>query len=300
MPRPPLRPRRQAAPSGNPAGNLHPPCFSASTGGARRTRVSLESTPASRLGDTMRLLHTSDWHLGQTFHNFDRDREHELFLGWLLDTLAAERADALLVAGDIFDNANPSAKSQEQLYRFLSEAKRRLPDLGIVLIAGNHDSPARLEAPSPLLDAFGVRVVGPARDGGGEFDPERLLVPLARGGGGIAAWCLAVPFLRPADLAASENNDALELAEDDYVRGVRRLYRRVLEAALARREPGQALIALGHCHLAGGAVSEDSERRIVIGGSEALPAGVFDPELAYVALGHLHRAQCIGGDERLR
>lgn len=248
----------------------------------------------------MRLLHTSDWHLGQTFHTYDREREHALFLAWLLDRLEEERPDALLVAGDVFDNANPSAKSQEQLYRFISEAKHRCPKLDIVLIAGNHDSPARLEAPSPLLEAFGVRAVGPARDPEGEFDPERLLVPLTRDDGAVGAWCLAVPFLRPADLAASEQNDALELAEDDYVRGVKRLYRRVLEAALARRQPGQALVALGHCHLTGGAVSEDSERRIVIGGADSLPSGIFGPELAYVALGHLHRAQSIGADGRLR
>ncbi|BBL75264.1 exonuclease SbcCD subunit D C-terminal domain-containing protein [Methylomagnum ishizawai] len=248
----------------------------------------------------MRLLHTSDWHLGQTFHDYDREEEHKLFLDWLLDRLEAERADALLVAGDIFDNANPSAKSQEQLYRFVSAAKRLCPRLDIVLIAGNHDSPARLEAPSPLLDAFGVRVVGPARDPAGGFDPERLVVPLTRADGTVGAWCLAVPFLRPADLAASEDNDVLELAEDDYVRGVKRLYRRVLDAALVRRQAGQALIALGHCHIAGGAVSEDSERRIVVGGADSLPRGIFAAELAYVALGHLHRAQTIGGEGRLR
>ncbi|SMF95557.1 Exodeoxyribonuclease I subunit D [Methylomagnum ishizawai] len=248
----------------------------------------------------MRLLHTSDWHLGQTFHDYDREEEHKLFLSWLLDQLETERADALLVAGDIFDNANPSAKSQEQLYRFVSTAKQRCPGLDIVLIAGNHDSPARLEAPSPLLDAFGVRVVGPARDPLGGFDPERLVVPLTRADGTVGAWCLAVPFLRQADLAASEDNDVLELAEDDYVRGVQRLYRRVLDAALVRRQMGQALVALGHCHITGGAVSEDSERRIVVGGADSLPRGIFAPELAYVALGHLHRAQAIAGDGRLR
>lgn len=77
----------------------------------------------------MRLLHTSDWHLGQTLHNYERGYEHQRFLDWLLDTLVAEQVDVLLVAGDVFDNANPSAASQKQLYVFLQQARARLPVL---------------------------------------------------------------------------------------------------------------------------------------------------------------------------
>src|SRR5450830_1653635 len=108
----------------------------------------------------MRLLHTSDWHLGQSLHNFDRHYEHQCFLDWLIDTIVAEEADALLIAGDIFDNANPSSNAQRQLYRFLQQAKTRAPGLQIVVIAGNHDSPGRLEAPGPLLEAHGTVVIG--------------------------------------------------------------------------------------------------------------------------------------------
>lgn len=242
----------------------------------------------------MRLLHTSDWHLGQSFYDYDREREHALFLDWLLDALVTEQADALLIAGDIFDNTNPSAASQRQLYRFLSTARERLPRLDVVLIAGNHDSAGRLEAPSTLLEVFGARVVGQVRNENNAIDPERLILPLHNAQGAVAAWCLAVPFLRPGDVPATE-------AEGDaYSHGVARLYRQALEHALTRRLPGQALIAMGHCYLAGGVVSPDSERRLVVGGSEALPVGVFAPELAYVALGHLHRAQTVAGDPRLR
>lgn len=259
----------------------------------------------------MRLLHTSDWHLGQTFHSFERTREHELFLGWLLETLERERADALLVAGDVFDHANPSATSQRQFYRFLREARKRNPHLDIVLIAGNHDSPGRLEAPSPLLSAFDIRVVGQVGRGPeGRIDVERLRVPLRNRQGGIAAWCLAVPYLRPMDVPAvreeghgppdeNETNAAPEPGRN-FVQGVARLYARAAEAAEARREEGQALVALGHCHVAGGLVSAESERPILIGGAEALPAELFGAGLAYVALGHLHRAQAIAGDERVR
>lgn len=242
----------------------------------------------------MRLLHTSDWHLGQTLHNFDRSYEHQRFLDWLSDTVEAEQADALLIAGDIFDNANPSAAAQRQFYRFLTDAKRRVPQLDIVIIAGNHDSPGRLEAPAPLFEAFDATAVGHVTRQQGEIELDRLLVPIRSRDGDIAAWCLAVPFLRPGDVPR------LEMAGDPYLEGVALLYRQALDLALSRRENGQAIVALGHCHMSGGQTSEDSERRIIVGGAEALPVEIFDPAIAYAALGHLHRAQTVGGQGRVR
>lgn len=242
----------------------------------------------------MRLLHTSDWHLGQTLHNFERSFEQQCFLDWLLDALEAEQADALLIAGDIFDNPNPSAEAQRQLYQFLSHAKRRCPQLNIVIIAGNHDSAGRLEAPHSLLHSMGMSVVGCARNPSGQLDMERLVVPLYDQHGELGAWCLAIPFLRPGDLPQ------LATDGDSYAQGVRELYQRALEYARQRRENQQALLALGHCHIRGGQVSTDSERRIVIGGAEALPVEIFAADISYVALGHLHRAQRVAQQERVR
>ncbi len=108
----------------------------------------------------MRILHTSDWHLGQTLRGFDRTRAHQVFLDWLLQALEEIAADALLIAGDIFDQANPSAEAQAQFYRFLADARRRLPRLDVVATAGNHDSPGRLEAPGRLLKVLGIHVAG--------------------------------------------------------------------------------------------------------------------------------------------
>ena len=263
----------------------------------------------------MRLLHTSDWHLGQTLHNFERSYEHQCFLDWLLDTIVAEQADALLIAGDIFDNANPSAASQKQLYRFLQQARERAPRLDLIVIAGNHDSPGRLEAPGPLLEAHGTRVVGHIlRDAQGAIDLERLVLPLTGASGAVEAWCIAIPFLRPGDVPRvelKEGQDGVadplsdphagplagplpDTLSDPYLAGISRLYSQALALALSRRQPGQALLAMGHCHMAGGTMSDDSERRIVIGGIEMLPAGMFDPRIAYAALGHLHLAQTVG------
>jgi exonuclease SbcD len=251
----------------------------------------------------MRLLHTSDWHLGQTLHNFDRTHEHQRFLDWLLDTIVAEQVDALLIAGDVFDNSNPSAASQRQLYRFLQQARARSPQLDIVVVAGNHDSPGRLEAPGPLLEAHGTRVVGHVvRKLEGEIDLERMVVPLTGRDGTVKAWCVAVPFLRPGDVPrieapASEMENA---AIDAYLSGIALLYQQAYELARSRCTNGEAVLAMGHCHMVGGDSSPDSERRILIGGTEALPASMFDPGIAYAALGHLHLAQKVGKQEHLR
>jgi len=243
----------------------------------------------------MRLLHTSDWHLGQTLYDFDRSFEHQRFLDWLLATLKAEQPDALLIAGDVFDNSNPSASAQHQLYRFLTAARVQVPHLSIVMVAGNHDSPGRLEATAPFLTLFEAAVVGHIqRRADHSIDLERLVVPLRDAQGKVAAWCLAIPFLRPGDVPR------VERAADPYLEGVAELYRQALAVALARREPGQAIIAMGHCHMVGGQVSETSERHIVIGGAEALSAGMFDPAIVYAALGHLHLPQAVGGNAHIR
>jgi len=248
----------------------------------------------------MRLLHTSDWHLGQTLHNFDRTYEHACFLDWLVETLVAQGIDVLLIAGDIFDNANPSAAAHRQLYRFLQQAKAKVPHLQVVVIAGNHDSPGRLEAPTPLLEAHGTVVVGNVgRTPGGAIDLERLLVPLRDRDGKVAAWCLAIPFLRPGDVPRAVL-EGPETGLDPYLLGTTLLYRQAFALAQSRCTGGEAIVAMGHCHMVDGQSSQDSERRIVIGGTEALPASMFDPQVAYVALGHLHLAQKVGGHEHRR
>ncbi len=254
----------------------------------------------------MKLLHTADWHLGQTFHGQERHAEHRAFLGWLLDTLVNREIDALLVAGDIFDVVNPSLRAQELLYDFIVGAHERLPTLDIVLIAGNHDSGNRIELPAPLMRRLRTHALGRVSWlDDGALDAERLLVPLTDASGETRAWCLALPFLRPAEVTGharpgSEQDAASPAgARNDYVAGISRVHEQLIEAARRRRRPGQALVAMSHAHLHGAAVSTASERPIVIGGEEAISAGLFPSDIAYVALGHLHRAQQVG-EARIR
>jgi len=255
----------------------------------------------------LRLLHTADWHLGQTFHNHPREHEHQQVLDWLLQQLDDQQVDALIIAGDVFDSLNPPIQAQRQFYHFLAEARRRRPRLATVVIAGNHDSGGRLEAPWPLLAALGVRVVGALpRTAEGGLDPARLLVPLADAEGQLAALCLAVPYLRPADLPgvplADPGTDGdQEAAEvDPLIEGMRQLHQEALALARARLPAGVALIATGHCYLAGGQLSQLSERKILGGNLHALPPDLYPDDLSYVALGHLHRAQAVAGRESVR
>ncbi len=244
----------------------------------------------------LRIFHTADWHLGHSLHGVSREYEHRQFLAWLLDILEGRQANVLLIAGDLFDSANPPASAQAMFYRFVVEAQRRLPRLQIVAIAGNHDSAERLEAPSPILDALNVRVVGrPRRLSDGRLDTGRLLVPLLGGTGGTAAWCVAVPFLRPSDLHADTDN-----GEDPLVTGVTRLYGDVIAAVEQVRRHNQALIAMGHCYMVGAGLSELSERKILGGNQHALPATLFPKQITYAALGHLHLAQTVGGQAHIR
>ncbi|SHM87382.1 Exodeoxyribonuclease I subunit D [Pseudomonas asturiensis] len=242
----------------------------------------------------MRLFHTSDWHLGQNLHGQERDFEHACFLTWLLARLAERQPDVLLIAGDIFDTVNPPVKAQERLYDFIVNAHEQNPLLTIVMIAGNHDSGSRIELPAPLMRRLRTHALGRVLWlDDGALDAERLLLPLPDAKGDVRAWCLALPFLRPAEVTGPTLGD-------DYLKGIARVHERLIEAANRKREPGQALIAVSHAHMAGGSVSEDSERSLIIGNAEALPASLFGPSITYVALGHLHKPQRVNGEERIR
>jgi len=244
----------------------------------------------------MRLIHTADWHLGQVLHGCPRDHEHARFLDWLLDRIGEHDVDALVIAGDVFDVQNPPVPALARFYRFLAEARARFPWLQTVVLAGNHDSGSRLEAPSALLAELGVRVVGALPcDAEGRLDPDALVLPLTERDGTVAARCVALPYLRPADLPPVTGDDL-----DPLIEGVRRVYAEATDAARRRLRPAEALILTGHCYMSGGALSDLSERKVLGGNLHALPADVFPEDAAYVALGHLHRAQSVGGRPHVR
>ena len=249
----------------------------------------------------MRIIHTSDWHLGHQLHQVHREYEHDRFLSWLLTALVEKQVDALLIAGDIFDSSNPPVSAQKQLFRFLAQAREKLPaHFQVVLIGGNHDSAARLDAPRELLQAMRVNVIGGVpRRADGAVDAAAMAVPLRGKSGEIEAWCAAMPFIRVSDISI-KSVQAEPREDDPLVEGVRALYKTLLDHVFSARTAGQAVVATGHCYMVGSQVSELSERKILGGNQHALPADIFPEELAYAALGHLHRSQAVGGKAWIR
>lgn len=244
----------------------------------------------------MKILHTADWHIGQLFYNYDRFYEHEQFLHWLVDTLVSEKIEVLLISGDVFDNANPSAQSIKQFYSFLNKAVKANRHLQVIVTAGNHDSASRLEAPKPLLESSNIHIVGVVeklRDG--SIDYNKLIIPIKAIDGTTKAWCLAVPFLRIGDYPV------IAEAENPYTEGITAFYKEAYEHALTKRQNGQAIIAMGHLHAQQAEVGEmDKAERAILGGIECIAVTAFDTGICYVALGHIHKAQRIGGTEHIR
>ncbi|MDR2840922.1 MAG: exonuclease SbcCD subunit D [Paludibacter sp.] len=226
----------------------------------------------------LKLLHTADWHLGQIFYDNDRRKEHAYFLEQLKQIVARRNIDVLLVAGDVFDSPNPSADAQEMYYRFLHEITAQNPALQIIIIAGNHDSALRLEAPNPLLKILNISIIGVVKKHGQSVDYKSLIVPIKQRGKTVA-WCLAVPYLRMGDYPAAEN----------YSQGVEKLFAELIENIPDKSLP---VVAMAHLQASGATISKnDKSERLIIGGEEGISEKALPTNLAYFALGHLHRAQ---------
>ena len=237
---------------------------------------------------TVRFFHTSDWHLGQFFYNHSRQYEHEQFLAWLIKQIQQKQPHALLIAGDIFDVINPASAAQKQLYQFLADAHDIAPNMQTLMIAGNHDSGYRIEQVEPLLEKYNAKTVGVIhKNAEGQIDLDRLLVPIYDEHKKIAAWCLTLPFLRPAEITGFNEQTASSQNAIAY------LHQQLITEAKKRKTADQALILMSHAHMQGGETS-DSERPIIIGNEEALSTALFDDAIDYVALGHLHKPQKVG------
>lgn len=239
----------------------------------------------------IKILHTADWHLGAQLQGWPRETEHKKALAELVDIAARRAVDAVVVAGDIFDSLNPSAEAQRLLFDTLKSLRAALPHATIALIAGNHDPAGRLEAPRALFDMIGVVSVGTIARRAGGIDGGVHLAPLRDASGKIAAHLLAAPYPRAADLEIVTQ----ETSGSPVVFAVRRLYAELI--AMARAEIGDGpLVVTGHLHVSGALESEGAERRILVGGEHAVPSDLFPHDVAYVALGHLHRPQSVGCD----
>ena len=244
----------------------------------------------------MKILHTADWHIGQLFHEYDRSFEHQQFLNWLTTTLNKEQIDVLLISGDVFDLTNPSAASVKLFYTFLNQAVKTNPELQIIITAGNHDSPSRLESPKPLLESSNIHIIGLIeKDDQAAIDFSKITLPLKDKNGDIQAWCIAAPFLRSGDYPTRSDCD------NPYAEGVAAFYKAAFEYAATQKQTGQSIIAMGHLHASQASISDtDNMERLIMGGIECISASAFHDDIAYVALGHIHKAQKVGGKAHIR
>uniref|UniRef100_A4XY74 Nuclease SbcCD subunit D n=1 Tax=Ectopseudomonas mendocina (strain ymp) TaxID=399739 RepID=A4XY74_ECTM1 len=242
----------------------------------------------------MRILHTSDWHLGQHFMGKTRQAEHQAFCAWLLEQVRSHAVDVLLIAGDVFDTGAPPSYAREQYYRLVVE----LRDAGcaLVVLGGNHDSPAMLGESRSLLAQLGTQVV----PGVGVDLAEQVRVLHDREGVPGAILC-AVPFIRPRDVTASQAGQSAQDKQQSLQQAIAEHYRALHQLAQRKRDKlGLALpiIATGHLTTVGASASE-SVREIYVGSLEAFPTSAFPPA-DYIALGHIHRPQKVGGLEHIR
>lgn len=246
----------------------------------------------------MRILHTSDWHLGATLCGRKRYDEGEAFLNWLTRTITIEGVEALIIAGDIFDSATPSNRALELYYQFLGRAARSGCS-HIVVTAGNHDSPSLLAAPKELLSALDIHVIGTITD---DLSDEVFI--LHDNSGDPALILCAVPFLRDRDIRISEAGEGIDEKKVRLLAGVRDHYQRVCMVAESyqQRLTGDIpIVATGHLFAAGGTImNDDGVRELSIGNLIQVGSESFPSCIDYLALGHLHQAQLVGGVQSRR
>jgi exonuclease SbcD len=246
------------------------------------------------LPKTMRLLHTSDWHLGHRFHGRIRHEEQACFLDWLLEQIEQQAVGVLLVAGDIFDTTTPGSRAQGLYYRFLHRLAAS-PCRHVVIFAGNLDSPSVRVAPRVLLRQLDIHVVGTIDD---RLEKEILLLK-DRDNRPELLIC-AVPFLRDRDIRQAGVAETLEEKGRLLREGIRAHYQGICAQAEQMRQaidPHLPLVAMGHLFVAGGRTQEgDGVRELSIGGLDRIEGASFPECIDYLALGHLHIGQLVAGN----
>ncbi|WP_339137353.1 MAG: exonuclease SbcCD subunit D C-terminal domain-containing protein [Candidatus Electrothrix sp. GW3-4] len=247
---------------------------------------------------SLRILHTSDWHIGRTLYGRHRYAEFTAFFNWLHDTIVEQQVDILLVAGDVFHTTTPSNRAQQLYYNFLCRVAAS-SCRHLVVTAGNHDSPTFLSAPRELLLALNIHVLAALPSS----PAEEVLVLKDQAGEPEAIIC-AVPFLRDRDIRTAVAGQDQDDRERDLVQGIKQHYSEVCAEAeeqrnkLARPVP---IIGMGHLFTAGGSTVEgDGVRNLYVGSLASVSADAFPDSLDYLALGHLHAPQKVGGNETRR
>ena len=252
----------------------------------------------------MRILHTSDWHLGQYFYGKSRAAEHQQFLTWLISQVQLHKIQCVIVAGDIFDTVTPPSYAREMYFDFIVNMHKI--NCQLIFLAGNHDSVAMLGESKQLLRSLSARVIPNATANFSESDDseainEQVFYINDQEGKAQAVIC-AIPFLRPRDILKSQAgktaNDKSQSLQQAIKEHYQQLYQQAKKLSITDGNKTLPIIATGHLTTVGVTISE-SVRDIYIGTLEAFPANAF-PNADYIALGHIHRAQKVAKTEHIR
>ena len=239
----------------------------------------------------MKILHTSDWHLGHRLHDQVQTQEQQLFLEWLLNTIVSNQIDVLLIAGDIFDTGTPPTLSLKMYYDFLVSL-RTTNCSHIIVTGGNHDSPGTMNAPKELLKTLSVKVIGKATE-----DLADEVFKIAVNGESIIV--AAVPYLRDQDIRKAVAGEQFDDITERYKQALIHHNSEVGAIANSMNTENSPMIAMGHLFAIGGSIS-DSEQNIYVGSLGHIGADDFPSCFDYIALGHLHRPQIVGGNSKVR
>jgi exonuclease SbcD len=239
----------------------------------------------------MKILHTADWHLGHRLHENSQYEEQKLFLNWLGSTIQSNKIDLLLVSGDVFDTGVPSSQSLKLYFDFLvnlikTDCKH------IVITGGNHDSPGTINAPKELLNTLSIKVVGKST---GNIEDEVFTLSF----GDEKLVVAATPYLRDQDIRRAVEGESFDDITDRYKQALVNHYNTAAEYCATLEYKQTPVIAMGHLFAVGGSVS-DSEQSIYVGTLGHIGADDFPKMFDYIALGHLHRSQIVGGKDHIR
>ena len=233
----------------------------------------------------MKILHTADWHLGKRLYKQELTEEHQLFFEWLIETIRERQIDVLLISGDVFDLSNPPTEARALYYWFLQKMIEQ--KCKIIITGGNHDSASMLNAPKDILAMLDVVVIG-----GATANIEDEIIDL-----GETIIC-AVPYLRDMDIRQAIQAESAQGRIEAVRQGIKNHYD-ILANICRERHANTPVIAMGHLY-AQGSITSESEREIQIGNLAAFGEADFSETFDYVALGHIHRPQCVGGKEHIR
>jgi len=239
----------------------------------------------------MKILHTADWHLGHRLHEHSQNEEQTLFLSWIENYIIDQKIEILLISGDVFDTGSPSNQSLKMYYSFLVKLNAS-PCHTIVITGGNHDSPGTLNAPKHLLNALSIKVVGKATE-----NIEDEVFEIVCNGEKVIIG--AVPYLRDQDIRRAVAGESFDELTDRYKAALTNHYNAVATHCENINTTKAPVVAMGHLFAIGGSVS-DSEQNIYVGTLGHIGANDFSDTFDYIALGHLHRPQIVGGNDKIR